>query len=122
MFLDSNIGQFCAATSNIWGFFGRCLLVFKIIIPVILIVLGVIGLGKAVIADDDKEIKTQTTKLIKKLIVGVCIFFIPTLVTSLLTLVGNLDGSDNGVSYAICVKCVAHPGECPEPTEVGFGE
>lgn len=106
------VSGFCKETYEMWAFFGRCIIVFKIIIPVILIVLGIIGLGKAVITDDDKEIKTQTTKLIKKLIVGVCIFFIPTVVTSLLTLVGRLNQS--GVNYTICVECIKNPGNSSE--------
>lgn len=111
MFLEG-ISGFCEETKVMWAFFGRCLTVFQIIIPVILIILGVIGLGKAVIADDDKEIKTQTTKLIKKIIVGVCIFFIPTLVTSLLTLVGQIN--DEEADYTVCVNCIKTPSNCNE--------
>ena len=52
----SDIGTengFCHNTAVVWQFLGRIVLILKIVIPVILIVLGIIGLGKAVLADDD---------------------------------------------------------------------
>ena len=49
-------------------------------IPILLIVMGSIDLGKAVLASDDKEIKGATSKLIKRAIAAVAVFFIPMLV------------------------------------------
>ena len=43
--------------AEIWQFIGYVLYVFKIAIPLLLIIFGMIDLGKAVIASDDKEIK-----------------------------------------------------------------
>ena len=51
-----NVDNFCAETSNIWRTVGYFLLVFKIVIPIILIILGMVDLGKAVISSDDKII------------------------------------------------------------------
>lgn len=81
-------GAFCSTTAEVWQFIGRIVLILKIVIPIMLIVLGIIGLGKAVLADDDKEIKTQVNKLITKFIAAVVIFFYQTLlqhVSNLLT-------------------------------------
>ncbi len=105
-----NIGGnkgFCYNTSVIFQFIGYIVLVLKIIIPAILIVLGVVALGKAVISDDDKEIKTAVNSLIKKFITAVFIFFIPTIVSALFSIVNGF--SDVEADYQTCVKCITSP-------------
>ena len=47
---------FCAGTANIWQIVGYVLFAFKIAIPVLLIIFGMIDLGKAVIASKDETI------------------------------------------------------------------
>ena len=80
----------------------------KILIPVILVVLGIIGLGKAVVADDDKEIKTQVNKLIKKFIAAVLIFFLPSIVKACFGLVDQFNGEvEEG--YINCVNYITDP-------------
>lgn len=105
-----NIGQakgFCYNTSVIFQFIGYVVMVLKIVIPAILIVLGIVALGKAVISDDDKEIKTAVNSLIKKFITAVCIFFIPTIVSALFSIVNGFDEVE--ADYSICVKCITGP-------------
>lgn len=66
--------------------------VFTIIqwgIPIILILFGTIDLGKAVISSDDKEVKAAQSRLIKRCIYAVAIFFIVLLVNLLMKLVGE---------------------------------
>ena len=115
---ETELTSFCKETADVWAFFGRILFVFKIVIPIILIALGVIALGKAIVADDDKKIKEAVSSLIKKLIAGVIIFFLPTLITSLLQLVGGLN-SEN--SWGVCVTCVKSPtsSQCPTVADDG---
>lgn len=55
--------------------------VIQIGIPILLILMGTIDLGKAVISNDDKEIKGATGKLVKRAIMAVAVFFVVTLVT-----------------------------------------
>lgn len=54
---------------------------FQIGIPIILIVLGTIDLGKAVIAGKEEEIKKNQQMLIKRAISAVVVFFVTTLVS-----------------------------------------
>ena len=106
----NNIGTdkgFCYQTSGIWQFAGYAVLVLKIIIPSILIILGIVALGKAVISSDDKEIKTAVNSLIKKFITAVVIFFIPNIVSALFSVVNGF--SDIEKDYNICVKCITSP-------------
>jgi hypothetical protein len=78
--------------------------IIQIGIPILLIVFGSIDLGKAVMANDDKEIKTATGKLIKRIIAGVVIFFIPFLVNLVMSIVaGNSDGEAvNATDFVDC--------------------
>lgn len=102
---------FCSDAAPIFKFIGNIVTLFKIIIPIILIVIGVVGLGKAVIANDDKEIKTATNSLIKKLIVGICIFFIPTIVNAVFNFVGTrTDAEANDTK--VCIDCITSPSSC----------
>lgn len=68
--------------------------IIQIGIPIILIVMGSIDLGKAVMSSDDKEIKGATSKLIKRAIAAVAVFFVTTIVSLLM---GLFDSADTGV-------------------------
>ena len=81
----SNCGGLGPIINLIKGIFN----IIKIIVPIILIVMGAIDLTKAVMASDDKEIKAATSKLIKRTIAAVAVFFIVTLVDVVMQLVSN---------------------------------
>ncbi|MDD5865405.1 MAG: hypothetical protein PUD07_02810 [bacterium] len=98
---------FCTETSDIWIFLGKIIFILKILIPVILLVLGIVGLAKAVIADDDKEIKTQVGKLVTKFIAAVCIFFLPSIVKACFGLVDQF--SEVEEEYVNCVNYITDP-------------
>ncbi len=65
----------------------------QVAIPIILIIMGSIDLGKAVISSDEKEIKAATSKLIKRCIAAVAVFLISTIVSLVMNLVANSDVS-----------------------------
>ena len=50
--------------------------IIQIGIPIILVVMGSIDLGKAVLSSDDKEIKAATGRLIKRVIAAIAVFFV----------------------------------------------
>ena len=75
-------------------------------IPILLIVMGSIDLGKAVMASDDKEIKGATSKLVKRAIAAIAVFFIPMLVNILIGMVG-----DSGAKEGDFVTCWADDGK-----------
>lgn len=70
--------------------------IIQIGIPIILIVLGSIDLGKAVIASDDKEVKAAQSRLIKRCIYAVAIFFVVTIVQLLTSLLANMQNNETG--------------------------
>jgi len=71
-------------------------------IPILLIVFGSIDLGKAVMSSDDKEIKGATGKLIKRIIAGVVVFFIPFLVNLVMNLISTSGTVEGNTSWAAC--------------------
>ena len=72
--------SFCFKTSAIWQFVGYGLFALKILVPLIIIIFGIVDFAKAIASSDDKAIKKSSLSLFKRLIVGICIFFIPTIV------------------------------------------
>lgn len=69
--------------------------IFQIGIPIILIVMGTIDLGKAVLSSDDKEIKAGTGRLIKRAIAAIFVFFIATIVSLVMGLFGSSKANDD---------------------------
>ena len=70
-------------------------IIIKIAVPIILVVLAMIDLFKAVIASDDKEKKKAVKLLIKRVIYSLLIFFVPTIVNTLMITIGNMGESEN---------------------------
>lgn len=62
--------------------------VICIIVPIVMIVLGTIDLFKAVTAGKEEEIKKKQKALITRLIAGILVFLVPTIVTVLFNLIG----------------------------------
>ena len=61
----------------------------QIIIPIVLIILGMLDLGKAVIASKEDEIKSAQKLLIKRCIYAIAIFFVVLIVKLVFKLVDN---------------------------------
>ena len=64
-------------------------------IPIILIILGMLDLGKAVVASKEDEIKAAQKMLIKRAIYAIAIFFVVLIVQLVFGLLGNA-GDDYG--------------------------
>ena len=92
--------DFCSETIEIWRLVGKILNVFRIVIPLLVIIYGMIDLGKAVVASDDKEIKKAAKQLLIRIIAGICIFFVPTVVGFAFTLANNTDDGQ------LCRQCI----------------
>ena len=90
--------------------------VIKIVVPIILIIYGAIDLTRAVMASDDKEIKAATSKLIKRAVAAVAVFFIVTLVTVLLSLVSKAT-TTNGEQSPNLLSCWDSAGATSTSTE-----
>jgi fumarate reductase subunit D len=98
---------FCAHTASIFQLLGTLLIVFKIIIPILLIIFGMLDLGKAVVATDDKQIKESVSRFAKRCVVSVFIFFLPTIVGAIFGLIQNFRLTKD--DYEVCRKCIVSP-------------
>ena len=101
--------EFCHDSADIWQLIGKILVVFKIVIPLLLIIFGMIELGKAVISSEEKAISKSTSSLIRRLIAAVVIFFIPTIVGAILGLIGSFNDDKTTADYDICKACITKP-------------
>ena len=102
--------NFCRDTANIWQIVGYVLLIFKIVIPLILILFGMIDLGKAVIGSKEDDTKKAINSLVRRVIAAVVIFFIPTLISFVIGIVGGWKNNNEvKEQYNICRKCITNP-------------
>lgn len=65
----------------------------KICVPILCVIFITIDIASAVISDGAKNMNTALNRSVKRLIIGVVIFFIPTLVNLLLNMSGNITGT-----------------------------
>lgn len=100
--------DFCAKSANIWQFVGYILLVFKIVIPILLIIWGMIDLGKAVVASKDEDIKKATKSLALRFVAALVVYFLPTLVGVVFSIVNGFSGEVEN-DYNNCKVCITNP-------------
>ena len=113
--------NFCKSTASIWYLVGTVINIFKIVIPIIIVLLAILDLGKAVMAGEEKEIKEAQKMLIKRIIYGVVIFFVVTLVQGVFSLVSSQFQNDKTNACWICAtnpnsgECTKHLGDSDIP-------
>lgn len=88
-------------------FLGYLLLVVKIVIPILLIIFGTLDFSKALMSSDNDAMQKSTKSLVTRVIAGIIIFFIPTIVNFVFTLAK----SDNS-SFENCRTCIFKPSDC----------
>ena len=88
----------------------------EIIIPIVLIVLGMLDLGKAVIASKEDEIKAAQKLLIKRIIYAVAIFLVVFIVTVIFNMLSNnaISIGEDNQTWQYCWNCegVDKDGKC----------
>lgn len=78
----------------VWNVVGFIVKTIWIGVPILLIVLGMIDLGKAVIASKEEEVKKATKAFGKRFIYAVAVFLVVWLVGTVLTLASNVIDND----------------------------
>ena len=105
------LSTFCGEMKSILRIVGYVLFIFKIAIPLVIIAYGMFDFGKAVVAQKEDEIKTQTKRLIFRFVAGIVIFFIPHLVIWLFGAFVD-DYSSEAQSFKTCETCFLKPNQC----------
>lgn len=101
--------DFCKNTANIWQIVGYILLIVKIVIPILLIIFGIIDLGKAVVASKSDEVKKSVTSLAYRAVAAVAIFLIPTIIGLIMGFVSDFNNSGAEQDFNICKSCITRP-------------
>ncbi|MBE6152894.1 MAG: hypothetical protein E7166_01515 [Firmicutes bacterium] len=83
---------------------GNILTIIKIAVPILLIIMGSLDLMKAVIAGKEDEIKKSQGTFVKRSIAAVIVFFIPTIVGLILSVINETKSS--------CLTCVLNTSTC----------
>ena len=65
--------------------------IIKIVVPILLIIFGMLDLGKSVVASKEDEIKKGQQTFIKRVIAAVIVFFVVQVVQLIVTFVSNKD-------------------------------
>lgn len=79
----------------------------KIAVPIILIIFGMLDLMKAVMTNDEKEMKGAQTKLLKRVIYAVSVFLVVSIVQIVFATLSQNTESDiiDGNTIQGCISC-----------------
>ena len=103
------IGEICSQLAGPLKLVGYVLWIFKVAIPVIIVIMGIMDLGKAVTASKDDEIKKAMKQLMIRLVAGLLIFFIPTLIMFVFRLITDFNDVVDETQFEICEACILRP-------------
>lgn len=92
---------------NTVRFAGYIIFFLEIAIPLIIIIVGTVDLGKAVISGDDKAVKDASTSIIKRIVAGIIIFFIPTVISLTTSAITSFTPVKS--KYERLNSCLYHP-------------
>lgn len=86
--------------------------IIKIAVPIILVILGMIDLFKAMMAQKEDEIKKAQGLFVKRLVAGVLVFLVFVIVELIFNLLGDAVGSDKDNIWK-CAECfISGPEKC----------
>lgn len=106
---ETIVGEgFCEedSTRRVLSLVGIILMIAKVLVPLIIILIGSIDLFKAVMSKDEKDLMKSVKSIGLRLLVGIFIFFVPTIVDVVIDLVRD------GHNENQCVECVLNPNSC----------
>lgn len=109
MYEDGELSEICGdeKVQNTLKFIGRLLIVAKIAVPLLLIIFGCIDFGKAFASSKEDSLGKAGKMLVIRIIIGIVIFVVPTVVNFVFELVGH-----GNTSYNECRICIFEPKMC----------
>lgn len=87
---------------------GYCLYIVKVVVPLLLIIMGMWNLGQAILSSDGDALKKSINILVKRAIAAVVIFFIPTIISTVINLV---DGANDLKEFNCLSNCISSPAD-----------
>lgn len=76
--------------------------IIQIAIPIILIVLCTLDLGRAVIGSDDKENKKLLKRIVRRLVYALVLFFLITVINLIFSMVGSITENETLIRWSNC--------------------
>lgn len=87
------------------GFIRNLILIIKIVIPILIIIMGSVDYLKVVFGNSKDDLSKAIKKFVTRLLAGVCVFFLITLIQLFVNMLGN----DNDGLLA-CISCFVSDG------------
>lgn len=87
--------------------FGYVLMIMKFMVPLLIIGFGIFDLYKSVVDKDEKSLSKQIKMIGIRLICGLIVFFLPTIIYAFLDGVDKSGTKEQG--YQTCAECVLKP-------------
>lgn len=91
--------------------FGIVIEIIKIVIPLLIIVYGMLDFGKVVVSHDEKAMNKATSQVVNRIICGVLIYFIPTIVLALFDYL-QLSDIYTDENFYKCTTCLLDTSTC----------
>ncbi len=93
---------------------GMLINIAKIVVPLIIILTQMVSMTKIVVSGKDDDIKESFKILVKKIIAGLIIFFIPGIIDYTIDNLAGFNNADSG--FAQCSNCLLDTNHCSIPT------
>ena len=90
---------------------GYVVAIIKWVAPLMIIVFGILDFSKAVVSSDENALNKATKSLARRLISGVIIFFIPTIITAILNVLEYANIIHDS-AFESCTKCILKVSDC----------
>ncbi len=93
---------------------GYVIAIAKWVVPMILIIFGIVDFTKASISSDDKALSKAASSLLKRVVAGLIVIFIPTIAIAILNFIQVSKGiaDETNTNFGACTKCIFDPKNC----------
>ena len=98
-------GGFITIDAIVPGVISTAVNIIKIGVPILLIIFGMMDLGKAVMSNDEKEMKAAQGKFIKRCLYAVLVFFIVAIVQFIVSILAKNGSAANEKNITDCIDC-----------------
>ena len=115
---DSFATSTCTTLKPFLNIVGYVVIIVKIVVPILLVVFGMLDVGKSVIASKPDEVTKNLKSFAMRCVAAVLIFFIPSIVSVLINAVAETgqsgeatgDNSNANSNWLTCWQYVLSPG------------
>lgn len=107
------LGEFICEEEDVLkvlSFVGYLLFFVKLLVPFLIILMGTMDYYKAITSEKTDDLSKQTQKFIKRVILGIIVFFVPAILNTFMSLLS--DRSNTVSIYEKCVSCALDPINC----------